>query len=46
VHFGLGVETKVQHVEIRWPSWIIQRIERPEVDKIMKIEEAVGRGSA
>jgi len=39
VHFGLGAETKVDHVEIRWPSGIVQRIDRPEVDKIMKIEE-------
>jgi len=40
VHFGLGTETKVEQVEIRWPSGIIQRIERPEVDRIIKIEEA------
>jgi hypothetical protein len=38
-HFGLGNETKLDHVEIRWPSGIVQRIDRPSVDQIMKVEE-------
>jgi enediyne biosynthesis protein E4 len=39
-HFGLGADTKLDFVEIRWPSGILQRIERPAVDQIMRIEEA------
>jgi len=38
-HFGLGGETKIDHVEIRWPSGIMQRLEHPSVDRIMKVEE-------
>ncbi len=39
VHFGLGAETALDQVEIRWPSGILQRIERPAVDRIMNVEE-------
>jgi len=38
-HFGLGAETKIDHVEIRWPSGIIQRIDHLPVDQILKVEE-------
>jgi hypothetical protein len=41
VHFGLGAETKVDSVEIRWPSGIVQHIAKPEVDRIVRVEEAV-----
>jgi len=40
VHFGLGAETEIAHVEIRWPSGIVQRIDRPKVDRIMKVDES------
>jgi len=40
VHFGLGAESKINHVEIRWPSGILQRIEKPGVDQILKVKEA------
>ena len=39
IHFGLGKEGKIDHVEIRWPSGIVQRIENPAVDQILKVEE-------
>jgi hypothetical protein len=38
-HFGLGSETKLDRVEIRWPSGIVQRIDHPAVDQILKVEE-------
>jgi hypothetical protein len=38
-HFGLGTETKIDYVEIRWPSGIVQRIDHPAVDQILKVEE-------
>ena len=40
MHFGLGAESKVNHVEIRWPSGIVQRIEKPTADQILKVKEA------
>ncbi len=38
-HFGLGAETRIDHVEIRWPSGIVQRIAHPAVDQILTVEE-------
>jgi hypothetical protein len=38
-HFGLGAETAIDHVEIRWPSGIVQRLEHPAIDRIVKVEE-------
>ena len=42
-HFGLGDETKIDRVEIRWPSGIVQRLEHPAVDRIVKVEEPTDR---
>jgi len=42
-HFGLGAETKIDHVEIRWPSGIVQRLEHPVVDRILKVVEPTGK---
>jgi hypothetical protein len=39
VHFGLGAEAEVAHVEIRWPSKIVQRLDRPAIDRIIKVDE-------
>ena len=41
VHFGLGAESKIQFAEIRWPSGILQRLEHPAIDRILKVEEPV-----
>jgi hypothetical protein len=40
-HFGLGAEAKIDSVEIRWPSGIVQRIEKPAADQILKVEEPI-----
>ncbi len=40
-HFGLGKETAVNYVEIRWPSGIVQRVATPAIDRILKVEEPV-----
>jgi hypothetical protein len=40
VHFGLGAESALDHVEIRWPSGIVQRIDKPQADQIMQVEES------
>jgi hypothetical protein len=39
VHFGLGTECAIKDVEIRWPSGIIQHLDQPTVDRIVKVEE-------
>jgi enediyne biosynthesis protein E4 len=46
VHFGLGVEAKIENVEIRWPSGIIQRIDHPKSDQILKVDEPTEKAPA
>ena len=41
VHFGLAEETKINRLEIRWPSGIVQRIDHPAADQILRVEEAL-----
>jgi enediyne biosynthesis protein E4 len=42
VHFGLGSVSKVDKVEIQWPSGTKQEISLPRVDKIFTVDEAKG----
>ena len=42
VHFGLGTASKVDKVEIQWPSGTKQEISLPRVDKIFTVDEAKG----
>ncbi len=44
VHFGLGSATKVDSVQVRWPSGLVERFENLAVDKIHQLKE--GSGSA
>ncbi len=46
VHFGLGSETKIESVEIRWPSGIAQQIDHPKVDQILKVDEPSAKASS
>ena len=39
VHFGLGPESTVQRIEIRWPSGIKQTVENILADQIFQIDE-------
>jgi hypothetical protein len=41
VHFGLGQESKIASVEIRWPSGIQQVLKNVAADQFLKIDEAV-----
>jgi hypothetical protein len=41
VHFGLGQESSVQSLEIRWPSGIMQQLKNVKGDQILRIEEPV-----
>jgi hypothetical protein len=39
VHFGLGKEAAVSHVEITWPSGVVQRVDRPAVNQVLRVVE-------
>ena len=39
VHFGLGGETKVASIEIRWPSGVLQVLKDVAADQFLKIDE-------
>ncbi len=39
VHFGLGTETAIASIEIAWPSGIVQRIEKPTVNRVLHVVE-------
>jgi hypothetical protein len=38
-HFGLGAESRIDRVEIRWPSGLVQHIANPPADAILHVEE-------
>ena len=39
VHFGLGPESKISTVEIRWPSGIQQTLKGPAADQFLTVDE-------
>jgi hypothetical protein len=39
VHFGLGSETRVRALEIRWPSGTVQRLQDVGIDRQLVVEE-------
>jgi hypothetical protein len=39
VHFGLGRETAIRALEIRWPSGAVQRLTDVPVDRLLTVEE-------
>lgn len=43
VHFGLGSATKVDSVQIRWPSGLVERFEDLPVDASHTLKEGSGR---
>jgi hypothetical protein len=45
VHFGLGAATKIDWIQIRWPSGRIERFEDLPVDKIHELKEGSGKES-
>ena len=38
-HFGLGGETRIQSVEITWPSGAVQTLTGVSVDRVLRVEE-------
>ncbi len=41
-HFGLGAVTKIEWVEIRWPSGLVERFANLAVDAIQTVKEGTG----
>jgi len=39
VHFGLGAVTKIDWVEVRWPSGLLEKFENLSVDVIHSLKE-------
>jgi hypothetical protein len=42
VHFGLGSAAKVDSVEVRWPSGLVERYDNPSLDTINSLKEGSG----
>jgi hypothetical protein len=39
VHFGLGDEAAVDQLEIAWPSGTVQRLDKPGIDRVLRVVE-------
>jgi hypothetical protein len=44
LHFGLGAETRVETIEIRWPSGIVQTLKGVAADRVVEVEETGAGG--
>jgi hypothetical protein len=42
VHFGLAATTKIDKLEIRWPSGVFEEISVPAIDRILTVVEGKG----
>src|SRR5437588_5986459 len=42
VHFGLGQTNKIDFVQVRWPSGLVERFQQPPVDSIYEVKEGTG----
>jgi hypothetical protein len=38
-HFGLGTAAEIEALEIRWPSGLRQRVEKPPVNETIRVVE-------
>jgi enediyne biosynthesis protein E4 len=43
VHFGLGAINKIEYLEVRWPSGLVERYRNPRVDSIVVVIEGSGQ---
>lgn len=46
VHFGLGKSERVEKVEIRWPSGIVQVLENVKANQVLDVREPAGGATA
>ena len=44
VHFGLGAATKIDWVEVRWPSGLLEKFDNLAPDAIHTLKEGSGTG--
>jgi len=42
IHFGLGKRTKIDSLEITWPSGHVDRLTNVSLDQIIAVKEGVG----
>jgi enediyne biosynthesis protein E4 len=42
LHFGLGTRTKIDSIEINWPSGMITKLKQVRCDQIIAVKEGVG----
>jgi hypothetical protein len=42
LHFGIGAATKVDKVEVRWPSGAVEQVTLPGIDAIFTVAEGKG----
>jgi hypothetical protein len=42
VHFGLGAESAIQFIEVRWPSGLVERFGKVAVDRVTVAKEGTG----
>jgi hypothetical protein len=42
LHFGLGKESKLDSVEIQWPSGVVEKLQNVEADNIYTLVEGKG----
>ncbi len=45
LHFGLGAETKLKNIEVRWPNGKVELFDGPTVDRISEIVEGKGHAA-
>jgi len=43
LHFGLGKESVIESLEIRWPSGVVQKLENVKADQVLGVEEMESR---
>ncbi len=41
-HFGLGSQTEVETIEVRWPNGRMRRIDRPDINQYLTVQSPVG----
>lgn len=42
IHFGLGDQTRIQRLEVRWPSGLVETFENLGVDRFLLVREGAG----